>query len=49
MVYNYIVQWKKRYGDKQSEISIREMTRTLTMMNLIHVDYSKGIDQSFVI
>lgn len=42
MVYQYIVDWKKRYDDECSEVRIRELTKSLTGMKLIDIDYSKG-------
>lgn len=41
MIYQYIVEWKKRYSDYQSELRIRELIKSLTRMNLIATDYSK--------
>lgn len=48
MVYKYIVEWKKRYSDSQSELRIRELIKSLTGMNLITTDYSKDyVDDMF--
>jgi len=48
MIYQYIVEWKKRYGDYQSELRIRELIKSLTGMNLIATDYSKDyVDDIF--
>lgn len=48
MIYQYIVDWKKRYSDYQSELKIRELIKSLTGMNLIATDYSKDyVDDMF--
>ena len=41
MIYEYIVEWKNRFSDYESELKIRELTKSLTGMNLISVDYNK--------
>ena len=46
-IYNYIVDWKKRFDNKRSESEIREITRYLTYRNFINVDYSNGIDELY--
>lgn len=48
MIYQYIIEWKKRYSDHQSELRIRELIKSLTRMNLIATDYSKDyVDDIF--
>ena len=42
-IYNYIVDWKKRFNNERSESEIREITRYLTYRNFINVDYSNGM------
>lgn len=41
MIYDYIVDWKKRYTDHSSETIIRELCKSLTHQQLINVDYTK--------
>ena len=46
-IYNYIVDWKKKFDNKRSESEIREITRYLTYRNFINVDYSNGMDELY--
>ena len=41
MIYQYILEWKKRFSGYQSELKIRELIKSLTGMNLIATDYTK--------
>lgn len=41
MVYDYIMEWKERYSDEESELKIRELIKSLTGLNLITIDYPK--------
>lgn len=40
-LFNFIIEWKKRYHTEAYEYRIRELTKDLTIMKLINVDYSK--------
>ena len=39
-LFNYIINWKKRYNTDEYEKRIRELSKNLTSMGLINVDYS---------
>ncbi|MBP3871759.1 MAG: hypothetical protein J6E46_12390 [Faecalicoccus sp.] len=41
-VFQYIANWKKRYNTKDEEDRIRELSKRLTSMDLIQVDYTTG-------
>lgn len=41
MIYDYIIDWKERYNNEQSEIQIREFAKYLTTLKIIRPDYSK--------
>lgn len=41
-IVQYIAGWKKRYAASEYEYRIRELTKNLTFMGLIQVDYTKG-------
>lgn len=47
MIYQYVIDWKKRYSDKKNELRIRELTKFLTSMKLISTDYSKDYVDDF--
>lgn len=47
MLYKYIIQWKKRWDDEESEYIIRELIKSLTAMHLIAIDYSKDYKSDF--
>ena len=48
MIYQYILEWKKRFSGYQSELKIRELIKSLTGMNLIATDYTKDhVDDIF--
>ena len=42
-LYEYIVDWKKRFNTIENEQQIRELSRYLTSRKFIHIDYSMGI------
>lgn len=45
LLFNYIIEWKKRYNTKECEYQIRELSKSLTSLKMIHVDYSKDFKQ----
>ena len=40
MLYDYIVDWKKRLGNPEDESRIRELAKYLTLNGFIGIDYS---------
>lgn len=42
-LYEYIIDWKKRFNTIENEQQIRELSRYLTSRKFIHIDYSMGI------
>lgn len=44
----YIVGWKKRLDNKESELQIREFARYLTLNEFINLDYSQGVKELFL-
>lgn len=44
----YIVGWKKRLDNKESEFQIREFARYLTLNEFINLDYSQGVKELFL-
>lgn len=48
MIYEYIVDWKKRYSDYQSEMRLRELIKSLTTLELIHTDYTKDYKENII-
>lgn len=45
-LFNYIIEWKPRYNSENYENRIRELSRGLTAMRLINVDYSHDFKPS---
>jgi O-acetyl-ADP-ribose deacetylase (regulator of RNase III)/uncharacterized protein YwgA len=41
MIYEYVIDWKKRYNNVKSEMRIREIIKSLAAMELMEVDYSR--------
>lgn len=46
MLYDYIVDWKKRLGNPEDESRIRELAKYLTLNGFIGIDYSCGYKDS---
>lgn len=47
-LYEYIIDWKKRFNTLENEVQIREFTRYLTSRGFISVDYSMGIKDNLI-
>ena len=47
-LYEYIIDWKKRFNTIENESQIREFTRYLTSRGFISVDYSMGIKDDLI-
>ena len=47
-LYEYIIDWKKRFNTFENEVQIREFIRYLTSTGFISVDYSMGIKDNLI-
>ena len=47
-LYEYIIDWKKRFNTFENEVQIREFIRYLTSRGFISVDYSMGIKDNLI-
>lgn len=45
-LFQYIISWKERLNNPTQELRIRELSKELNNMNLIHLDYSKDYKES---
>lgn len=45
MLFSYIKEWKNKYDTKEYEQKIRELSKALTSMHLMKIDYSKDFKE----
>lgn len=45
-LFDYIVEWKNRYNQPDIELQIRELTKSLTSLKLINIDYTHDYKES---
>lgn len=41
-LFDYVIEWKKRYNNKDIEYQIRELSKELTSMKYININYTYG-------
>lgn len=42
LLYSYLIEWEKRYANELYENKIRELSKSLTSMKMIDIDYTHG-------
>lgn len=42
LLYSYLIVWKRRYANELYENKIRELSKSLTLMKMIDIDYTHG-------